>query len=95
MGSPTGCLAEHELLAWVSGESASELPRAQLRDCPGCRSRLDRLRAELSEIRLAGPVSATTTPTPPSTTQPWPNGEPGPGGLNGQEPAASPTKGLP
>jgi hypothetical protein len=62
MSPSIGCLEEHELLVLLSGESASELLRAHLHDCPDCRARLDKLKSELSAIRLTGQGSARSSP---------------------------------
>jgi serine/threonine protein kinase len=60
MRPTTACLGDHDLLALAVGEVGSESLRAHLDACPTCRSRLERLRADLSALRLAG------VGTPPS-----------------------------
>jgi hypothetical protein len=57
------CPDEHELLAFAMGEPADEAIAPHLDDCPGCRARVERLRAEVSELRLDLGEAADVGPT--------------------------------
>jgi hypothetical protein len=56
------CPEDHELLAMLAGDSAAEPLRAHVHECPGCKLRLDRLRAEVSAIRMMLPVPVSSIP---------------------------------
>jgi Protein kinase domain len=58
------CPEDHELLALLAGDSAAEPLRAHAQECPQCKLRLDRLRAEVSAIRMMLPVPVPSTPVP-------------------------------
>jgi anti-sigma factor ChrR (cupin superfamily) len=63
MAAISTCPDEPELLAVATGEPAGAAIEWHLDVCPGCRERVERLRAELTALRrdLEGGV------TPPST----------------------------
>ncbi len=52
MKTVISCPEEHELLAVLTGESVGESVRAHLYDCSECNLRLERLRDEVSAIRV-------------------------------------------
>jgi hypothetical protein len=51
MAAIVTCPDEYELLPVATGEPAGEAIEGHLDTCPACRGRMERLRAELSELR--------------------------------------------
>jgi predicted Ser/Thr protein kinase len=64
MPSSLTCPSEEELLAAAAGEEPSDELRRHLAECPSCRGRLERRRAELAQLRKVAPRAAS----PPATT---------------------------
>ena len=56
------CPEEHELLAMLADEAVAEPLRTHLHECSECNSRMDRLRAEVSAIRVMRPIPFPSTP---------------------------------
>ena len=66
------CPDEHELLPLATGEPAEAAVERHLSTCPACRGRVERLRAEVSELRreLGGaPAADPSTPDPAAEGQ--------------------------
>ena len=57
MKTAISCPEDHELLAMLAGDSAAEPLRAHVHECSECKLRRDRLRAEVSAIRMMLPGS--------------------------------------
>src|SRR5438105_4886426 len=62
----TRCPTDETLLPFATGETVTEDLREHVETCTGCRSRLDRLRSELDEVRSTppSPVRGSRPPRP-------------------------------
>jgi hypothetical protein len=93
MAAISTCPDEHELLPVALGEPADEAIERHLDACPGCRGRMERLRAELRDLPrdFGGGVAADPTGPDPAvdpegeassggTTLSWPIDPDGPAG---------------
>jgi tRNA A-37 threonylcarbamoyl transferase component Bud32 len=71
----TSCPDEHRLLQVATGEPDGESIQDHLDDCPACRGRMKRLRAELSAVRRALGDGAAAEPIGPGPEEQPPGAE--------------------
>ena len=72
-GPAVGCLSEAELVRLAHGEPPAPRAETHLSDCPACRLRLSRLRAELGVLRglgAPGGLAGVTAATPDGRVEP-------------------------